>query len=140
MFTYVCLGTNDIERALPFYDAVMGALGHVRCDTSADADWDGWIGWGTYEDHGRREVALWLCKPFNGAPASAGNGTMVAFGARSWHQVDSFHAAALANGGVSEGAPGLRPQYNADFYAAYVRDPDGNKLAVVCRGFTAPQP
>jgi hypothetical protein len=52
------------------------------------------------------------------------------------NQVDDFHAAALANGGTSEGAPGLRPQYNPDFYAAYVRDPDGNKLAVVCRGFT----
>jgi hypothetical protein len=50
-----------------------------------------------------------------------------------------FHAAALANGGSSEGGPGLRPQYNPDFYAAYVRDPDGNKRAAVCRGFTAPQ-
>ena len=51
--------------------------------------------------------------------------------------VDAFHAAALANGGTSEGAPGLRLLYNPDFYAAYVRDPDGNKLAVVCRGFTS---
>lgn len=53
--------------------------------------------------------------------------------------MDEFHARALANGGVSEGAPALRPQYNEDFYAAYVRDPDGNKIAAVCRGFTAPQ-
>jgi predicted lactoylglutathione lyase len=67
-----------------------------------------------------------------------GNGSMVAFRAKSWRQVDDFHAAALACGGTSEGPPGLRPQYNPDFYAAYVRDPDGNKLAVVCRGFTAP--
>jgi predicted lactoylglutathione lyase len=64
---------------------------------------------------------------------------MVAFTANSWHQVDAFHAAALANGGQSEGKPGLRPQYYPDFYAAYVRDPDGNKLAAVCRGFTEPQ-
>jgi predicted lactoylglutathione lyase len=61
---------------------------------------------------------------------------MVAFRARTWAEVDAFHRAALAQGGSSEGAPGLRPQYGADFYAAYVRDLDGNKLAAVCRGFT----
>ena len=62
---------------------------------------------------------------------------MVALWAKSWCEVDAFHAAALAHGGTSEGAPGLRLAYNPDFYAAYVRDPDGNKLAVVCRGFTS---
>ena len=61
---------------------------------------------------------------------------MVALSAATWDRWIDFHAAALANGGSSEGAPGLRPQYHADFYAAYVRDPDGNKLAAVCRGFT----
>jgi catechol 2,3-dioxygenase-like lactoylglutathione lyase family enzyme len=138
MFTYVCLGTDDLARAAPFYDAVLGALGHTRCDTSAEADWDGWIGWGSYQDHGAREEALWLCTPFDGRAATQGNGTMVALRATTWTQVDAFHAAALAHGGTSEGAPGLRPQYDADFYAAYVRDPDGHKLAAVCRGFTAP--
>jgi predicted lactoylglutathione lyase len=63
---------------------------------------------------------------------------MVALDARSWREVDEFHAAALAHGGASEGTPGLRPHYAADFYGAYVRDPDGNKLAAVCRGFTQP--
>ena len=53
--------------------------------------------------------------------------------------MEQFHAEALAHGGASDGAPGLRPQYTPDFYAAYARDPDGNKLAVVCRGFTEPQ-
>ena len=136
-FTYICLGSSDLERSCRFYDAVLGALGLSRCDTSGEPQWEGWAGWGTYEDHGRREDALWLCAPFNGAPPVAGNGTMVALRARSWAQVDCFHAEALAQGGTSEGAPGLRPQYNPDFYAAYVRDPDGNKLAAVCRGFTA---
>ena len=137
MFTYVCLGASDLKRSARFYDAVLGPLGLKRCATPGEEDWDGWVGWGTYEDQGQQEVALWLCQPYNGQPPSAGNGTMVAFKAASWSQVDAFHAAALAHGGLSEGAPGLRPQYNDDFYAAYVRDPDGNKLAAVCRGQTA---
>ena len=136
MFTYVTLGTNDLIRAVRFYDACMATLDLSRCDASDEPDWDDWAGWGTYEAGGAREVALWVCKPFNGQAATGGNGAMVALRARSWEQVDAFHAAALANGGSSDGEPGLRPQYNADFYAAYVRDPDGNKLAVVCRGFT----
>ena len=139
MFTYVCLGTSDPERAARFYDAVLGTLGHRRCEAGADWDAAGWRGWGTYERHGTTELALWLCLPFDGRPASVGNGTMVAFSARSWKEVEQFHAQALAHGGASEGAPGLRPQYTPDFYAAYVRDPDGNKLSAVCRGFTAPQ-
>lgn len=139
MFTYVCLGTNDLARACRFYDAVLSALGLSRCDTLQEADREGWAGWGTYENGGQQEVALWLCKPFDGAQATPGNGGMVALRASNWRQVELFHAAALAHGGTSEGEPGLRPQYDADFYAAYVRDPDGNKLAAVCRGFTAPQ-
>ena len=139
MFAYVCLGTNDLARAGRFYDAVLGALGHARCDVSGESCWDGWLGWGLYEQAGAVQVALWVCRPFDAKPASVGNGAMVALRARSWQEVDAFHAAALAHGGRSEGEPGLRPQYNPDFYAAYVRDPDGNKLAAVCRGFTRAQ-
>jgi len=139
MFTYICLGTNDLPRAIRFYDAVLATLGISRFDTSAPEDPQGWAGWGTCDDAGRVQLALWLCTPFDGAAASAGNGTMVALRATNWSQVDRFHEAALASGGRSDGPPGLRLQYGADFYATYVRDPDGNKLAVVCRGFTARQ-
>ena len=139
MFTYICLGATDLQRSAHFYDATLGALGLARCDTSGESDWEDWIGWGTYKDGGAQEIALWICRPINGQPVTAGNGTMVALRAKSWKEVQNFHAAAIATGGSSEGEPGLRPQYNPDFYAAYVRDPDGNKLAAVCRGFVAPQ-
>jgi len=139
MFTYVTLGTNDLQRAIAFYDATLAALGLKRCITD-DPGWDRIAaGWGTYEDRGARQLALWVCKPFDQQPATIGNGTMVAFRADSWKAVDDFHAGALANGGHSEGAPGLRLHYDPDFYATYVRDPDGNKLAAVCRGFTERQ-
>lgn len=133
MMTYVCLGTNDLARAGCFYDAILGALGYQRYPVSDESDPDIWVGWGS------GEPSFWLCKPFDGQPATAGNGSMVAFDAESWKQVDEFHSAALRHGGTSEGAPGLRLHYNPDFYAAYVRDPDGNKVAAICRGFTQPQ-
>lgn len=137
MFTYVCLGTDDLLRAVAFYDPVMAALGQQRCDTGDEPDGEDMVGWGAYTDAGLHEVALWLCKPFNGQPVSVGNGTMVAFAATSWQQVQAFHCAALQHGGTSEGEPGLRAHYGPDFYAAYVRDPDGHKLAAVCRGIVA---
>ena len=141
MFAYVCLGASDLERSARFYDATLSVLGYRRCDTSAEpaASWSGWIGWGLYEQAGAIQDALWICTPFDGRPASAGNGSMVALRAGSWREVEAFHAAALEHGGTSEGLPGLRLHYNPDFYATYVRDPDGNKLAVVCRGFTSKQ-
>jgi catechol 2,3-dioxygenase-like lactoylglutathione lyase family enzyme len=141
MFAYICLGSNDLVRSAKFYDATLAVLGYRRCDTAAESEtsWNGWVGWGIYEEAGAVQDALWICKPYDGQPASVGNGGMVALWANSWRAVEAFHAAALAFGGSSEGAPGLRPLYNPDFYAAYVRDPDGNKLAVVCRGFTRPQ-
>ena len=136
MLSYVYFGTNDLEGAVAFYDAVLGALGMKRCITN-DPDWDLIsAGWGTYEDGGSRELAFWVGKPLNQQPATAGNGSMVALRARSWKEVDEFHAAALARGGACAGPPGLRPHYSPDFYAAYIHDCDGNKVAAVCRGFT----
>ena len=139
MVSYVYFGTNNLERAIGFYNAALAPLAMERCVTR-DPDWDRIAaGWGTYEDGGARELAFWIGKPFDQKGASVGNGSMVAFSAPSWKAVDNLHAAALATGGVCDAAPGLRLHYAPDFYAAYVRDPDGNKLAAVCRGFTGPQ-
>lgn len=135
MLTYITLGSNDLARSAKFYDATLGALRMQRCDISDESDWEDWLGWGTYEDHGATELALWVCKPFDGLAATVGNGTMVALRAKTWKEVDNFHRLAVLNGGTSEGAPGLRTHYNPDFYAAYVRDPDGHKIAAICRGF-----
>lgn len=135
MLSYVYFGTNDLGRAIRFYNAALAPLGLERCVTG-DPEWDRVsAGWGLYEDDGARELAFWIGLPFNQQAATVGNGSMVAFRATSWRAVDEFHAAALANGGSCEGPPGLRLHYNPDFYAAYVRDPDGNKVAALCRGF-----
>jgi catechol 2,3-dioxygenase-like lactoylglutathione lyase family enzyme len=134
MLTYVYFGTNDLDGAIQFYSATLAPLGMERCITG-DPEWDRVAaGWGIYEDGGARELAFWVGKPLNQQPATVGNGSMVAFRARSRIEVDRFHAAALAQGGTCDGPPGLRLHYAPDFYAAYVRDPDGNKLAAVYRG------
>ncbi len=136
MLSYAYFGTNALDRAVRFYSAVLAPLEMPRCITG-DAEWDRVAaGWGIYENAGARELGFWIGKPFDEQPATAGNGTMVAFSARSWKAVDGCHATALANGGTCEGPPGLRLHYSPDFYAAYVRDPDGNKVAAVCHGFT----
>jgi catechol 2,3-dioxygenase-like lactoylglutathione lyase family enzyme len=124
MILYVTLGTNDIDRAAPFYDAALAPLGYSR---TPDPD-AGWAGWGPDYDDG---VSLWLCPPFDGSAPAPGNGVMVAFRANSAAEVRAFYAAAMAHGGTDEGPPGVRSHYEPGFYAAYVRDPDGNKLACV---------
>jgi catechol 2,3-dioxygenase-like lactoylglutathione lyase family enzyme len=126
MFSYVSLGTRDLARAMRFYDAVLAPLGHVQVEDYDPEDRS--AAWGL-DDPGPH---LWVTQPFDGQPASVGNGTMVSFLAPDRAAVDAFHAAAMAQGGTDEGAPGLRSQYGPHFYAAYVRDPDGNKLNAVC--------
>lgn len=134
MLSYVYYGTNDLPSAIAFYDAVLAPLGMKRVETN-DPEWDKVsAGWGLYDDDRKEELAFWIGLPFDGNPASAGNGSMVAFRGKSRAAIDAFHAAALAHGGCCEGPPGLRPHYGPDFYVAYVRDPDGNKLAAVCWG------
>ena len=120
MISHLTIGSNDIARSRQFYDAAMDALGLARVHAAADAV--------AYARIPRSFPWIWVMPPFDGLPATRGNGTHVAFLARDDKRVADFHAAALANGGFDEGAPGLRTHYAADYFAAYVRDPDGNKL------------
>ncbi|MDN5788815.1 VOC family protein [Pseudorhodobacter sp.] len=127
MFSYVAVGTNDLPRAVRFYDAVLAPLGHERCDldlAGGNATW----GAGDPGPH------LWVTTPFDGCAAVPGNGTMFSLLAATRAQVRAVYQAAVENGGTDAGAPGLRPQYGPDFFAAYLRDPDGNKFNAVCYG------
>ena len=127
MLLYVTLGSNDITKSTKFYDAALAPLGMMRSYTAEDE-----IGYGAKKRApDDRENVLWIGRPYLKLPANWGNGTMIALSASTRKIVDEFYIAALANGGTDEGAPGLRP-YHASFYACYVRDPDGNKLSVVC--------
>jgi len=116
MIAYATLGANDMDRAIAFYDAVFGALGGERDLTTAT--------WTQYGRAGER-AKVCIVTPFDGRPATHGNGTMLAFEAPDYAAVDAFHAAALAHGGSDEGAPGVR---EGTHYVAYVRDLDGAKL------------
>jgi catechol 2,3-dioxygenase-like lactoylglutathione lyase family enzyme len=118
MFNHVSVGTHDLERASRFYDAALGALGYKR--TFSESFGNAW---------GLEWPEFWATRPEDG-DATAGNGVHVAFIAPSREAVDAFHAAALAAGGTDAGAPGLR-DYTPDYYAAFVRDPDGNKIEAV---------
>jgi catechol 2,3-dioxygenase-like lactoylglutathione lyase family enzyme len=126
MFSHVTIGTNDIARAIAFYDRVLAPLGIRRLETHED---QGIAGYFTAPE---TTPNFWLLRPIDGRPASVGNGVTVAFEAADRATVDAVHAEMLASGGSDEGAPGLRPHYHADYYGAYARDPDGNKICCVC--------
>jgi predicted lactoylglutathione lyase len=115
MIGYVTLGTQDLKRAATFYDAIARELGVGRMMED-----DRFIAWGTPGGG----AGLGLTLPFDGRPATVGNGVMVALEAKDTAQVDRIHALALSLGGTNEGAPCPRE----GFYAGYFRDPDGNKL------------
>jgi catechol 2,3-dioxygenase-like lactoylglutathione lyase family enzyme len=119
---YVMIGTNDLAKARIFYDAIMPEIGG-----ELDADYPGYAFCYKMRGGGR----VWIAPPFDKASATVGNGMMVGFQAPSREGVHAAHAAALAHGGTNEGDAGPRPQYGPDFYGAYVRDPDGNKLSFV---------
>lgn len=126
MISHVFIGVNDFERALAFYDAVAAALGLERRFLDRARPWAGW-------KHPDRDRPLLLVgAPYDGAAASVGNGAMLALLAPDRPAVDRAYAAAIAHGGRCDGPPGLRPHYHANYYGAYVRDPDGNKLCFCC--------
>lgn len=120
MIHHVSFGTSDAERARRFYDPVLAVLG-IRCMGTRDGS----------VDYGTSTLLFSLEAPSDGKPATAGNGSHVAFAAEGRGMVDAFYETAMANGGRDAGAPGLRPEYDAHYYGAFVFDPDGNKIEAV---------
>lgn len=129
MFSHITVGAEDLDRAGRFYDAVLTPLGLSRRPVLADG--------GPRSLCWHREGAglprFYVYRPFNGHPASAGNGSMVAFRAASPEAVVESHAAGLAAGGFDEGPPGPREHYAPGYFGAYLRDPDGNKVHIAYR-------
>lgn len=116
MIGYTTVGTNDLERAAKFYDALLGEFGAAR-----GMELDRFILWATAPNAPMFAIA----KPYDGKAATVGNGVMIALAARSREHVDRIYKKALELGGTDEGAPGVR---GGTFYAGYFRDLDGNKL------------
>lgn len=126
MFSHICIGVGDFDRALAFYQPLMALLGIELRFLDPDKPWAVW------QSQPEPRPLLLIGKPFDGAAHHPGNGQMVALLAQSRAEVDRAHALALAHGGRCEGPPGLRADYHPHYYGAYFRDPDGNKLCVVC--------
>lgn len=116
MLHHVSLGTNDLDRARAFYDPVLAVVGLRFLNAQQSLN------------YGASTFMVSLARPVDGQPATPGNGVHVAFYAGTRAMVEQFYRLALAHGGASDGEPGLRPQYDPNYYAAFVRDPDGNKL------------
>ena len=127
MFSHVFVGVSDFERALHFYQPLMECLGHPQrfCERSRP-----WAGWQTSAEQAR--PLFLIGSPYNQQDHAVGNGQMVAFMVNTRAAVDEVYALALSLGGTCEGAPGLRPEYHAQYYGTYFRDLDGNKIGVVC--------
>ncbi len=121
MLGYVMVGTNDLEKAVKFYDALFAVMGAKR-----NMEGDGFVSWST--EPGTPSFAV--IKPADGNPATVGNGVMMALSAPNKETVDKVHALALEMGGTCEGPVGPRPDFSPDFYAGYFRDLDGNKLNI----------
>lgn len=117
ILSHVSIGTNDFDRAVAFYDAVLAALGIGRVMEHPGA-----------VAYGKEYPEFWVQVPIDGRPAIVGNGSHIGFLAASRVAVDAFHAAALKAGATDEGAPGPRPDYGAPYYGCFVRDLDGHKI------------
>jgi catechol 2,3-dioxygenase-like lactoylglutathione lyase family enzyme len=130
MFSHVTVGSSNLERSGAFYDALLSPLGLVRREMEPDGGPPAlcWI------KAAQSLPRFYVYMPYDRNPATMGNGNMVAFDAPDQGAVDAAYAAGIDAGGTCEGAPGLRPHYGPDYYGAYLRDPDGNKLHIVHRG------
>lgn len=126
MISHVYIGITDFQRALGFYSAVMDILGHPLKFSEPEKRWAAWK-----PMNAERPLVI-IGMPYDGSQSQAGNGQMIALIAPCRTAVREAHDIAIAHGGQSEGLPGLRPRYHADFYGAYVRDHDGNKICVCC--------
>ncbi|SDI08130.1 VOC family protein [Lutimaribacter saemankumensis] len=126
MIAYVTFGADDIAAAKRFYSAFLPALGYGLTEGPEG------LSYVLPVDPGQTPVSpdFYVKPTFDGRPASSGNGTMVAFEAHSQAEVRALHAAGLAAGGTDEGAPGFRAAYGPHFYVGYLRDPQGNKVAL----------
>lgn len=126
MIAYVTVGADDLARAKRFYSAFLPALDYKLTEGPEG------LSFALPVIPGASPVLpdFYVKPTFDGKPASAGNGAMVAFEARSQMQVRALHSAALLAGGADEGAPGFRATYGAHFYVGYLRDPQGNKIAL----------
>jgi catechol 2,3-dioxygenase-like lactoylglutathione lyase family enzyme len=120
MIDHVSVAVRDLEQAGRFYAAVLGAIGYERLEVRPHT-----VGFG------KKYPELWINLRAAMAPITADSGAHVGLRVRSTELVDAFHAAALAGGGTSDGAPGLRPQHGDGYYAAFIRDPDGNRIEAV---------
>jgi catechol 2,3-dioxygenase-like lactoylglutathione lyase family enzyme len=123
MFSHVTVGSNDVARSRSFYDGVAAPLGLARL-----ADFPEGVGYG--QPGGKAQ--LWIVRPLDKNAASTGNGITIGLDAATRPAVDAAYAAAMASGGKDEGKPGIRMHYHPNYYGAYVRDPDGNKVCIVC--------
>jgi catechol 2,3-dioxygenase-like lactoylglutathione lyase family enzyme len=123
MIDHISIGVRDIPRARRFYDAVLAPLGYRRLSTGD-----------TSLGYGAEAVVLWIGQAARPVPADPESGLHVCFSAPTRASVDAFHAAALANGGTDNGAPGLRPDYGETYYAAFAVDPDGYRIEAYCGG------
>lgn len=123
MNPYVTLGMRDPDEGVRFYDAVFATIGWSAHMTFGDMR--------AYSAGGSGQgFVCWTVAPYDGEPATRGNGTMVAFPARTRAEVDAFYRAAMAHGGSDEGGPGPRDAYGPNWHSAYMRDPTGNKIAI----------
>lgn len=121
MLHHVSIGVADVARAARFYDAVLDTLGYKRV-----------MEFLPYAiAYGERSPVFWVSMPADQQAPSPGNGAHIAFNASSQKAVHAFHEAALGAGAKDEGGPGPRPEYSPNYYGAFVRDPDGNKIEAV---------